>query len=176
MKPPAEKSGVLPFKRVGNVVQPKKRVRRSGPSVRYFLCDGNRIVYRLPQKLHRALLSGAIALPQFANTRQHVLEVYTTTGAGRTELIAAKGSFYLFRDDGTLDLSPAIEAYASKLEILTSGYGRDRVVDIGPALRYRRWVTRQTWCPSQGLLHKVEAYIKATLSDPSHRVPILRVR
>ena len=73
--------------------------------VRYYLCtaDGP---WRLPNKLHRDLLERQVALPQFAGTKQKVLEVLARRIGVETYSLRGQGIFFVFDENGYLKQYP----------------------------------------------------------------------
>ena len=51
-------------------------------SVRYYLCSGDQIAWRIPNTLLKDLAAGKLALPQFAGTKQKVLEAFVGRARG----------------------------------------------------------------------------------------------
>jgi hypothetical protein len=45
-------------------------------SVRYYFCDGERLVWRIANSFHEQLSAGTRACPQWAGTKQKILEVF----------------------------------------------------------------------------------------------------
>jgi hypothetical protein len=144
--------------------------------VRYYFCSDGNLAWRIPDRLHRALIAGEVLLPQFAGTRRKVLEVFFRNTPSGKILLDARGSFYNFDPKGRLDVLPVSEAWAGWLEGSRPRRLQERVIDIGPTLRYRRRVTEQFWHPAAGLLRSVRADLRASaVSDPG-RVPRLTQR
>ena len=132
-----------PLLRKPLAVQARPPGRRSW-SVRYYICCEDRLTWRIPDRLHSDLAAGKLALPQFASTRQKILSVFFRGAPDGPVLIDVRGSFYSFDPDGMLDLLPFSAAYASSLEGSRPRRPQERVIDIGPPLRYRRRRFRTT--------------------------------
>ena len=76
--------------------------------VRYYLCtaDGP---WRLPNKLHRDLLERQVALPQFAGTKQKLLEVFARRIGENTYSLRGQGTIFAFDEKGYLKRMPSEE-------------------------------------------------------------------
>jgi hypothetical protein len=72
--------------------------------VRYYLwaTDGP---WRLPSRLHYDLMDRKVALPQYAGTKQKVLEVFARRIGVETYSLRGQGTFFVF--DGTLSFAKA---------------------------------------------------------------------
>jgi hypothetical protein len=114
----------------------------------------------IPNSLHADLVAGKVAFPQFASTKQPVLEVFFSRAPGRPVLIDARGTLYTFTSDGKLDPSAFAEAAVSALEGSRSRRIQDHVIDITPTVRSRRWTSNQTWQPSSRMLRVVRADLR----------------
>ena len=85
-------------------------------TTRYYLCSDDQVTWRIPNTRHEELVSGKLALPQFAGTKQKVLEVFVGSARGMPVLLDARGGVYSFASDGSVDLQPPVEALASIIE------------------------------------------------------------
>ena len=76
--------------------------------VPYYLCtaDGP---WRLPNKLHRDLLERQVALPQFAGTKQKLLEVFARRIGENTYSLRGQGTIFAFDEKGYLKRMPSEE-------------------------------------------------------------------
>ena len=141
-------------------------------SLRYYVCSDDQITWRIPNTLHSDLVAGKLLLPQFASTKQKVLEVFVSRATGGPVLLEARGSIYSFDSDGRLDLHPTVEASANAVEGRRPRvYGN--VIDIRPTVRSRRWHAEQTWKPLRRVLRLVQNDLDATRSS-GRKVPLLR--
>ena len=72
--------------------------------VRYYLwaTDGP---WRLPSRLHYDLMDRKVALPQYAGTKQKVLEVFARRIGVETYSLRGQGTIFVF--DGTLSFAKA---------------------------------------------------------------------
>lgn len=136
-------------------------------STRYYLCSASgAAAFRLPSTLHRALVARKIALREFANTKQKLLEVFIGKTEGEPVVLEARGSIYSFGSDGLLDLQAPVEVMANIVEGASSRRASHKVIDIGPAVRRRRWIAEQTWQPSRQLLSAIRNDLKGTARVP----------
>jgi hypothetical protein len=141
-------------------------------SICYYLCSSDDVLWRIPDGLHKRLVAGTLVLRQFAGTKQRVLEVHFRRSRSGLVLLGAYGSIYSFAADGKLDLHAAAEAAALALEGSRPRRVQEGVIDVGPAVRARRWTTEQTWRPSPGTLRAVRADLHRARN--SSRVPVLK--
>ena len=144
---------------------------RRGPrrlSLRYYFWDGHALS-RVPHRLHSALLSGDTALPQYANSKQKVVEVLIWRGPGRARKIEARGTICFFNSKGCIDLREATEAMAIAVEGSKPKRRNENVLDIGPVIRSRAWSREHTWKPSPILLRMIIADIEGHA-----KIPVLR--
>jgi hypothetical protein len=141
-------------------------------SLRYYLWDG-RTLSRVSHRLHSALLSGEIALPQYANSKQKIVEVMIWRDPGRARKIEARGTICFFNSKGYIDLREPVEAAAIAVEASKPKRRDENVFDIGPVIRSRRWSREHTWKPSpmllQTLLQKIMADIEGRAKIPALR-------
>ena len=72
-------------------------------SVRYYLWSAEG-PQRITQRLHRELFERDVAMPQFAGTKQKVLEVFVQRVTKMHYSISARGVVYPFDADGFLDV------------------------------------------------------------------------
>jgi hypothetical protein len=133
--------------------QRSSKVGRRGWTARYYLCRDDDVLWRIPNKLHGDIITGRIALPQFASTQQKVVEVLFRRSDGQIE-IQARGTLYTFTSEGKFDPHPFAEA-ATEWSPPHPNHVRDRVVDITRSLTNRRWVREHTWMVSSDILRRV---------------------
>src|SRR5271169_236599 len=134
-------------------------------SLRYYLWDGHALS-RVPHRLHSALLSGDTALPQYANSKQKVVEVLIWRGPGRARKIEARGTISFFNSKGYIDLREATEAMAIAVEGSKPKRRNENVLDIGPVIRSQRWSREHTWKPAPMLLRMIIADIEGQSRIP----------
>jgi hypothetical protein len=143
-------------------------------SARYYLCSDDRLTWRIPNQLHADLIAGKIAFPEFAATKQRVLEVFFRRSPGGPVVLEARGTFYTFSADGTFDPYPAAETVDAALQSSRSRRVQEHVFDITSMVRARRWLSDQSWQPSLGLLRAVGADLRASPASRVSRVPLLK--
>ena len=71
-------------------------------SVRYYLCSSEGL-QRITQRLHRELFDRAVALPQYAGTKQKVLEAMIQRVSKLDHRLDVRGIVYPFDVEGFLD-------------------------------------------------------------------------
>lgn len=124
---------VVPFKRV-----------RGRLSIRYYLCTKEGPV-RLPQRLSRDLSARIIALPQFANSVQRLVEVLIESKAGKIEKIELRPTHSRFDENGKVDLHHAAEAMAIILSGSAPKQVGTNVLDIRSTLSSRTRERETKW-------------------------------
>jgi hypothetical protein len=102
--------------------------------VRYYLwaADGP---WRLPNQLHRDLIDREVALPQFADTKQKVLEVLSRRIGVDAYALRGHGIIFAFEENGYLKRTPAEEAMGFIVERARQKLAESNVVSIEPTLR-----------------------------------------
>lgn len=143
-------------------------------SSRYYLWtdDGP---WRISQRTHVDLVTGAFGLPQYANSKQKVVEVLFQRDPHDLGSIRARGIYYHFDEKGRLNLLAASEAAASAIEGSRPRHVVDNLFDIGPAVRHRRWVANQTWKVSPAILRRITADLRSQPSFLRKKpIPLLR--
>ena len=136
----------------------------------YYVCQDGRLQWRLSDTLHHKLIAGVETAPAFANTRLSVLEIqYDDFKRSHVQ-----GIFYLFDNDGRLDISEASEAIEIALNEKPS-HSQAGVVNIAPVLRGKRWQHRHLWSPTPELVDAVETDLGIRKGATSRgKVPILK--
>jgi hypothetical protein len=140
----------------------------SAITIRYYLWadDGP---WRLTHHLMQDVVSKKIALPQYAGTKQRIVEAFICKVGGHSVLIEARGSFCFFDARGHFDVSSKAEAVAIVLDSAKARATRGNVLDIGPALRDRRWKDENIWKPSASILREISADLEGILRPPTSR-------
>jgi hypothetical protein len=154
-KPPVERPGVSCFGDVDVAVKSRKTLKKV-----YYFCNEDELLYRLSDTIHRALVSGELGVPGWANRRQRLLEVQVDPGSSPAAILAVRGLYYPFNNEGKLDLHAATEAVVRSLEGDKPQEIQADVVDIGPALRARSWNAQQHWQPSSKLLAELKKEVE----------------
>ena len=143
-------------------------------SVRYYLCSGDQIAWRIPNTLLKDLAAGKLALPQFAGAKQKVLEAFVGGARGAPVLLDACGSYFSFASDGSLDVHPEAEALSSIIEGARPRRVQAHVIDIGPTVRHRRWVKDRTWRATATMLRAVRIDLSGTVQPGAKKLPLLK--
>ena len=139
--------------------------------IAYYICHDGRLQWRLSATLHRDLIAGVRTAPAFANTRQSVIEIQYDEGLKRTHV---RGMFYVFDEDGKLDLSGSPEAIEIALNEKPL-HSQPGAVDIESVLRGKRWKNQHVWQPTAQLVDAVETDLRNGKSDNTQgKVPILK--
>ena len=139
---------------------PFKQKRRR-LSLRYYLCDHD-VIWRIPNRIHGALLSGEIGLPQYADSKQKVVEVFVWTGSRTPPLIQARGAFVSFNAKGSIDWAASAEVAAIVIEGSKPRLVDRNILDIGSVIRSRRLRREHSWAPSVELLQAIVADIEGS--------------
>jgi hypothetical protein len=111
-----------------------------------------------------------VALPQFAGQKLQILEVFVGGSASSPSMLDAKGSVYSFDADGFLNMQPAVEAIVNVIKGSKPRLVQPNVIDIGPAVRHRRWTAENMWRPSQPLLQAVADDLRQSSSAAKIRI------
>jgi hypothetical protein len=138
--------------------------------VRYYICEGDRLRWRLPATLHRKILAGEVVVSEFAGTKQRVLEVFLNA-VDKRKVPVLRGSIYCFNDEGTLDQNAAVELFPSVWEKERKPGGASKVVDAASIFRYRKWINENTWHPKAMFYHLVQHDLQ--MRGAKERVPSL---
>ena len=122
--------------------------------VRYYLwaSDGP---WRLPSRLHYGLMDRNVALPQYAGTKQKVLEVFARRIGVDTYSLQGRGTIFTFDENGYLKRIPAEEVMGFIVERALQELRDGNVVTIEPRLRERRFRKEHHWQPTRSMLHQV---------------------
>jgi hypothetical protein len=137
--------------------------------VRYYLwaADGP---WRLPRRLHYDLIDHKVALPQYAGTKQKVLEVFARRIGVDTYTLQGRGTIFTFDEDGYLKRIPAEEAMGLIVERARQKLRDDNVLSIEPTLRERRLKKEHQWQPTRSMLHLV----RSDFAPGARRVKLLK--
>ena len=100
-----------------SVVRFKKRARRRRVSLRHYLCTNAR-PFRLTSRLARELAHRQIAVPQFANSVQRMVEVFVEAEGSEIKGIEFRATHARFDEEGKAGLHHATEAIAVILAAL----------------------------------------------------------
>ena len=145
-----------------------KRARRR-ISLRHYLCTGAG-PFRLPSGAARKLAHRDIAIPQFANSVQRMVEVFVEAKGSEIKGLEFRATHARFDEEGKADLHHAVEAMAVILDGAAPKKLDENVLDISPTLRTRKRERETQWRISQSLKRAIEADIRGQA-----RLPLLRV-
>jgi hypothetical protein len=137
-------------------------------SLRYYLWadDGP---WRISERVHTGLVAGTMRFAQYAKTRQKVVEVFVRRHRGRPIFARARGIYYRFDESGYL----ALPAVASIAEGTSARHVRDNLIDIGPAVRHRRWLETQTWKVDRAITRRIATDLSPRF-EREDRIPLLK--
>jgi len=140
-------------------------------SLRYYLwlAEGPQ---RITERLHRELFKRNVTMPQFAGTKQRVLEVFVQRLTKTHYSISARGIVYPFDDNGFLDVKTV--ALEGSLEISRFRAPEAKIVDLNPSIKRRRFQEHYTWKPSKTMLDDVWRDIEPRRPKGRRRLPLLR--
>ena len=140
-------------------------------SVRYYLWSADGL-QRITARLHRDLVERDVALPQYAGTKQKVLEVFVKRLTSTDFSISARGVVYPFDEVGLLASGTSLPSVLSEISRFKSH--QRNVVDLGPLIKRRRFREEYTWKPSKSMLDYVWSDIEPHRSKKRPRLPVLR--
>jgi hypothetical protein len=150
---------------MGTIPFPRNQRRLS---LRYYLFDGE-VIWRVPHRLYRALLSGEAVLPQYANSKQKGVEVLVWTNPRTARDIETRGTLFSFDSKGSIDLADAAEAAAIAIEGSQPRPLDKNVLDIRPVIRTRQLSREKGWTISTVVLRAIIADING-----DRRLPALK--
>ena len=147
---------------------------RSAITIRYYLWadDGP---WRLPVQLHQDLIAKKVALPQYAGTKQKILEVFARWITRDTYSLKGRGSIDTFDADGFMERDRAEELVGWVVERAQQKLTGGNVVNIEPTLRERRYKREHLWKPTASMLRLIEAdFQKVSRATGVRRVRVLK--
>jgi hypothetical protein len=147
---------------------------RSAITIRYYLWadDGP---WRLTVQLHQDLIARKVALPQYAGTKQKVLEVFARWITRDTYSLKGRGSIDTFDADGFMERDRAEELVGWVVERAQQKLTGGNVVNIEPTLRERRYKREHLWKPTASMLRLIEAdFQKRPRATGVRRVRVLK--
>lgn len=149
-----------------------KRKNRPGRiSVRYYLWSSEGLL-RITARLHRDLVERALALPQYAGTKQKVLEVFVQPLTEMDYSIRARGVVYPFDSKGFLASGTYLPDILANMSRFKSH--QRNIVDLSPLIRRRNFRDKYTWKPSKSILDEVWSDIEPRRAKKQLRLPVLR--
>jgi hypothetical protein len=153
---------------------PATMAARSAISIRYYLWT-NDGPWRLPVRLHQDLVARKVALPQYAGTKQKILEVLARWITRDTLSLKGRGSICSFDADGFWERVPAEELVGFFVERAVRKRAGGNVVDIQPEIRERRFKQKHLWKPTMSMLRLIEPdFQKVSRTNGVRRVRVLK--
>ena len=139
-------------------------------SVRYYLwsVDGP---WRIPNRLHHDLIDGKLALPQYAASKQKVLEIFARRISASTYSLRGRGSIFSFDEKGYLERERAEEIMGIIVEQARQKLKGGNIISIEPTLSERRFKREHHWEPTRSMLR----LISVDFQKASRTVPRIRV-
>lgn len=119
---------------------------------RYYLWSNDRL-WRITDRLHRDLIAEKARLPQYANTKQKIVEIFYQKKAGTFVTLAVRGTAFAFDHQGKLDLADQADAISG---VFVRPEVTKNVVNIQALLEGRKWAQEHTWLPTRNLIKEVE--------------------
>jgi hypothetical protein len=153
------------------VLAKRQTTATSRISVRYYLWSPEG-PQRITERLHRELFERDVAMPQFAGTKQKVLEVFVQRPTKMHHSISARGVVYPFDADGFLNVK--VLALEGSLEISRFRSAPANILDLSPSIKRRRFQEQYTWKPSKTMLDDVRNDIEPLRAKRRQRLPLLR--
>ena len=147
---------------------------RSAISIRYYLWadDGP---WRITVQLHQDLFDRKVALPQYAGTKQKILEVFARWITRDTYSLKGRGSIDTFDADGFMERDRAEELVGWVVERAQQKLTGGNVVNIEPTLRERRYKREHLWKPTASMLRLIETdFQKRPRATGVRRVRVLK--
>jgi len=113
-----------------------------------------------------------VALPQYAGTKQKIVEVLIQRLTSRDYSIGARGVVYPFDAKGFLD----VKAFAleGSLELSRFRSMETNILDLRPSIKRRRFQEQYAWKPSKTMLDDVWSDIDPGRAKKHRRLPLLR--
>jgi hypothetical protein len=163
---PAEQRTLVAFVRAtpnAIVLAKRQTTAPSHISVRYYLWSAEGSL-RITQRLHRNLFDRAATLPQYAGTKQKIVEVLIWRLTGRDYIISARG-------EGFLDVRAL--ALEGSLELSRFRSTETNILDFRPSIKRRCFQEQYTWKPSKTMLDDVWSDIDPGGGKKHPRLPLL---
>jgi hypothetical protein len=127
---------------------------------------------RITQRFHRNLFERTVALPQYAGTKQKIVEAFIQRLTSRDYSISARGIVYPFDAKGFLDIKAL--ALEGSLELSRFRSTETNIFDLRPSIKRRRFQEQYTWKPSKTMLDDVWSDIDPGRPKKRRRLPLLR--
>ena len=147
---------------------------RSAITIRYYLWadDGP---WRLTVQLHQDLIARKVALPQYASTKQKIMEVFARWITRDTFSLKGRGGICTFDADGFMERDRAEELVGWFVERAQQKLTGGNVVNIEPTLSERRYKREHLWKPTTSMLRLIETdFQKISQATGVRRVRVLK--
>ena len=108
-------------------------------------------------ELHQDLIDRKVALPQYAGTKQKILEVFARWITRDTYSLKGRGSIDTFDADGFMERDRAEELVGWVVKRAQQKLTGGNVVNIEPTLSERRYKREHLWKPTVSMLRLIEA-------------------
>jgi hypothetical protein len=147
---------------------------RSAITIRYYLWadDGP---WRITVQLHQDLFDRKVALPQYAGTKQKVLEVFVRWITSDAFSLKGRGGIYTFDADGFMERDRAEELVGWVVKRAQQKVTGGNVVNIEPTLSERRYKREHLWKPTVSMLRLIEPdFQKVSRANGIRRVRVLK--
>jgi hypothetical protein len=154
-----------------SVLAKRQKAEPGRISVRYYLLSAEGL-QRITQRLHRNLFDRIVPLPQYAGTKQKIVEVIIQRLTSANYSISARGVVYPFDAKGFLNTKAL--ALEGSLELSRFRSAETNIFDLTPSIKRRRFQERYTWKPSKTLLDDVWIDIDPGRAKKRPRLPLLR--
>ena len=139
-----------------------------------FLEDGS--LRRIPQRIANELPFGRDAIPEFAGTRQRVVNVVLELqDAKPVRILNARGSYFEFDDEGRVD-EHLRNSMADRMDIAFAPRAKSKgtVVDLVPEIKRRELDARDRWTLSADDLDKIAADLWPGVHGPAPEVSTVK--
>lgn len=134
-------------------------------SLRYYLFPTDRDPRRLSQRLVSGLTAGTDSMPDYAGTRQKVVEVVLENDDGKPErIVASYGMYWSFDDQGGIGESLR-ESLAAAIDSAFPPSTTGKVVDLTGHLKKKRAEEKHRWKVSKQDLDRIAADIWPSNGD-----------
>lgn len=104
---------------------------------------------RITDRLHRALVKRSLALPQFATTKQKIIEAIVQPLTRYTYTLSARGLMYSFDPKGFIEETSKTEGV---IHLPRFGSSEPNLVDLTPKIKARSVREKKTWTPTKSML------------------------
>jgi hypothetical protein len=145
----------------------KRSSRPASISVRCYLWSAEGPL-RITERFHRDLIDGDVALPQYAGTKQKILELFVKHITSNDYSLAARGVIYPFDVRGFLDDRSYLQGALPEISRFRNAQAN--IVDLAPSIKQRRFRVEYTWRPTRSML----AAIRSDVGPGRGKVAVLR--